>query len=76
MVENLGRWSDGYERVRIWATKAKDADRNMIVNSWKARQPAVVAYADGPKGPLPLSNGVEQRAWPDWLEPTPSHTAG
>ena len=53
---NFPLWQDGSwnSRVRLWVVRGGDAEKNIITPSWEARLPLIAAYANGPRGKLPV----------------------
>jgi hypothetical protein len=52
---NFPEWQDGSWRncVRFWLIRGGTLDQNLVVPSWNARLPLLIAMADGPSGKLP-----------------------
>jgi hypothetical protein len=64
---NFPLWQEGSwnSRVRVWAvhggdgekksTETNNIEKDIITPSWEARMPLVAAFADGPRGKLPVT---------------------
>jgi hypothetical protein len=55
---NFRLWQEGswHSRVRIWAIRGDNAEKNLITPAWEARAPLVAACANSPRGKLPVTN--------------------
>jgi len=52
---NFPLWQDGSwtSRVRLWAVRGDNAEKEIITPSWEVRQPLVAAYTEAAPGKLP-----------------------
>ncbi|MGO8700921.1 MAG: glycoside hydrolase family 38 C-terminal domain-containing protein [Limisphaerales bacterium] len=54
---NFRLWQEGSwnSRVRIWAIRGDNAEKNLLTPAWEARAPLLAACGSGPGGKLPVT---------------------
>jgi hypothetical protein len=55
---NFPLWQEGSwsSRIRLWVVRGGPAAENLTGPSWEARVPLIAAFADGPRGKLPVQS--------------------